>query len=355
MFKHISPILAGILSALIFVLVIGRINRVNRFINSVFSPLSSTLSVTSSSSNNDTTSSIESDSSNAGYITKLENTDSSQLILNDLPSDLENADINEFLSPKDYSDLEKILEDTEGEYSLYVHNLNSDELFIYNSEKEYYAASLFKTPLAISTYLASNDDVISFTDLVTYTPSDFADGSGVIANYGYGASYSIDTLINYLLKYSDNSAQVMLMRILPDNYEVLGYKISPLEGTQFYSENIATVSQVSAVYEDLYMASIGKDSAYELTVIQAQDIINRMKDTAFEDRLSLGISENSEIAHKIGNWGDTGSWHDCGYIFTNARLIDAPKTTHIVCLMSEYSSFEEVAEVSKKVAEFVEN
>jgi len=71
-----------------------------------------------------------------------------------------------------------------------------------------------------------------------------------------------------------------------------------------------------------------------------------MSSTLFDDRIHQGLSEDTKFSHKIGNWPDTSSWHDCGIAPRNNKKI-------VVCVMSRNTTYENFLEVTKDVGEFV--
>ena len=77
-------------------------------------------------------------------------------------------------------------------------------------------------------------------------------------------------------------------------------------------------------------------------------LLNKMKDTDFEDRISNDLEEDIIFYHKIGSWGETGSWHDCGIAEKGSNAL-------VVCLMSQNTTYEEFLKISHELGKFINN
>jgi len=202
-------------------------------------------------------------------------------------------------------DINKFFSQSQGDFGLYIEYLNTGDKIMVNSQKQFYAASLYKLPVAISAtkiYLENKT-----------------------------------TLLKKLLKESDNEVQDKLLTLIPKDviYEIF----NEISGdTSFLTENISSPQEIALYLKELYNP----------TVISKNDsmfIINQLTNTNFEDRISLALAENIKFAHKIGNWPETGNWHDCGIVFTS--------DPYIICLMSENSTLSTVAEVAQKIIRYL--
>ena len=72
-----------------------------------------------------------------------------------------------------------------------------------------------------------------------------------------------------------------------------------------------------------------------------------MTGTDFDNRIHLGLYERAKFSHKIGNWPETNTWHDCGILLDN-------KNPAIICVMSEGIEFNEFITVASATGrEFV--
>lgn len=234
--------------------------------------------------------------------------------------------------------LKEYILNKQGTYSFYIKNLSSQHETSLNENLEYYAASLYKVPLAITVLDKIENSEITLDQQVELLPEHIEEGSGTIQNETVGAKFSVETLLSRLLKESDNVAQNMLFSIVPE-IEIAKIYSAEISRGEFPHQNIGTPKEIAKVFEDLYNQKYLDKNNTDL-------IISTMVNTSFDDRVHLGISPDVSFAHKIGNWPEEGSWHDCGVIFNDKAAV--------ICIMSKDTSFEDFADVATKIGSYVE-
>ncbi len=253
----------------------------------------------------------------------------------------------EVVSDPTFDTLVEAVSSKKGTYSIYIHNLTTDEVLIHNPDEVYYGASLYKLPIAIAVMHEIYTGDLSDDTMITYTSEDFSDGSGTIPRDQYGTEYKVSDLISKLLKDSDNSAQLMLTRSVPKATLDQAFALAtPENNPKLYVLNEGTAQDYAYAYDYLFQTALNRNDDKFIGQKNALYILSQMKNTSFEDRISTGLT-TSDFSHKIGNWGDTGSWHDCGLAYTS--------DLHVVCMMSKYAVYEDVVEVGKLIGEFIEN
>lgn len=222
------------------------------------------------------------------------------------------------------NNLNKLYQNYSGTYSLYLRNLKTSETLIVNPKQTFYSASLFKIPVVVAVMQDIEDGKYKLTDKITYTKEFYFNGSGSIQNNKEGTQYTIEELINKLLKESDNAAQAMLMSHLTNDTP---YALMP-------NSNRITTTDVGNILEDLYSDAYLKEPSIDY-------ILEKMTKTLFDDRLNLGLPTDVVFSHKIGNWAESGSWHDCG-------IMKYENNAYAVCLMSKGTTFEEFTDAARK-------
>ena len=185
--------------------------------------------------------------------------------------------------------------------------------------------------------------MLSLNYIYTYELEDYSDGSGVLQNYKVGSSYLIEDLLDYLLKYSDNVAQNILVRNIGVEKVADFYKkYSDFSEFGTFSKDLFTTpEEVSNILYNIYQ----KDGwSKELR----REFFARMTNTQFEDRIAQSLSEGLTFSHKIGSAPQYNSWHDCGVVFTE-------DFTHpnLVCLMSKDTTYDDFLDVSHAVGSFI--
>lgn len=238
-------------------------------------------------------------------------------------------------------DLINKLQEYPGTYGLYINDLESKTEISYNEKTTFHGASLYKILVAGAVYDLVNEDKLSMNYVYTYEPADYSDGTGVLQNYKPGSSYPVDELLDYLLKNSDNVAQNILMRNISwEEVNNFYLKYSPLEGT-FATNMYTTPEEVGLILENIY-----KNTSWGKSL--KRDFFDRMVETQFEDRISLGISPGLTFSHKIGIAPLYASWHDCGILF--GEDFSHPK---VVCLMSKNTNFDQFKDFSFTLGQFL--
>lgn len=236
------------------------------------------------------------------------------------------------LTKKDFFEnkLAKIIEDKSGTYSLAVKIIDEDFSVAVNENEIYYPASLYKIPIVMGILKNYEDGVIDLNKSIELKEEHITEGSGFLSEEEPGTKYKITDLLNYLIKQSDNTAQEMLIPVADFN---LVYKLME-------KDEGVTVSQMIRILDDIYNETYLES---DTTAI----LVDLLVGTSFDDRIHDGLASNVKFAHKIGNWPETGTWHDCGIIFDDKDIV--------VCVLSKNTTYEEFREVSKEFGQLVSN
>lgn len=236
-------------------------------------------------------------------------------ILKQPPADLQKLQAN----------LTAVLEAREGTYSLYIRELPDGQVLTINSEEIYFGASLVKVPLAAAVMKDISDGAYSLNTEVLFEPQYYISGGNTFSESNFGKAYTIDFLLNRLLKDSDNTAQNILLSKIQNN---LAFSLIP-------DQEQVTVQEGAQVFERLHSGSILDKDSWNY-------IYKLMLKTDFDDRIHLGLPLTAEFSHKIGNWPETGTWHDCGILSARGKDV-------IICLMSKDTSFSDFTSVAREV------
>lgn len=95
--------------------------------------------------------------------------------------------------------------------SVEIYSLDDGPIYRYNTDSEFFCASLIKLPYAVFVCQQLSSGVRSLDQTFTYTYQWYTGGSGVIKDSAYGSVYTIGQLLDYVLRYSDNIAYDMLV------------------------------------------------------------------------------------------------------------------------------------------------
>ncbi|MFC1700522.1 serine hydrolase [Patescibacteria group bacterium] len=235
--------------------------------------------------------------------------------------------------------LRKQVSNERGTFGFFIKDLKTDEEYTFNSSEIFYGASLYKLSIAVAIFKDIELRNIKLEDKITFTSSDHTSGTGSIGRTSYGTKYTIGAVLEYLMRHSDNSGQVMLEKVLGE--PKIGKTFENLTPEQnynnFYHKNMTSPREYGYIVEKAFYG----DWISETNKMRLLDL---MYPTLFDDRITPYLKEGLIFYHKIGSW--PYSWHDCGIVAGNSKEV-------IVCLMSKETSYSSFLNVSKYVGGFI--
>ncbi|UDM79000.1 serine hydrolase [Vagococcus fluvialis] len=218
-------------------------------------------------------------------------------------------------------------------YGVYVMSLSDGSVASINGNKQFTAASTGKLPAMYYTQKMINEKKIDpnkkylYTDAINQMPiySYMRGGAGILQGKPFGTYYSLDTMLNWTAKYSDNQGANFLGYYGANKYEPkMRNEISRIIGRQWVSP-----FQVSAKENALLIAEMDR---------QGGQVMKYMQNTIFDNQ-RIPKYLPVKVAHKIG---DVGSFtHDIAVVYT-----DRP---YVLSVMTQYGSYETISILSKEV------
>jgi beta-lactamase class A len=152
---------------------------------------------------------------------------------------------------------------------------------------------------------------LSLDDEITMRASDvWAEGTGVLYRYPVGTTMTLRECASFLIKESDNTAEVMLNRYLGEEEIEAELRRLGARSTSYWMPNTTTPSDVLLVLKAIADPS---HTSPELS----SEMLEIMTGTSFEDRLPQPLPEGVRIAHKIGSYESTFS--DAGIVFPEEK------------------------------------
>ncbi len=147
-----------------------------------------------------------------------------------------------------------MLQGYEGQVSLYYEDLESGYTYRHNAEHTYFAASLMKAPFCMYILQLAADGKCDLAQKITYTAAFQSTGTGIIKNAAFGTEYTVQQLIEYTIRYSDNAA----LRMLRSVFSVEGFKTfaASIGIKNTASIGLITNSQITANDAAIYMHAI---------------------------------------------------------------------------------------------------
>jgi beta-lactamase class A len=193
-----------------------------------------------------------------------------------------------------------------GEVGIAYMDLTTGKRISLNGDKAFYTASTIKVPLAMLLADTISSNTNKWSDLVSYHPEkDYEEGTGIIVN-DIQPNYSVRTLEEYAITYSDNIAKNMLYDYLGGDrqtkiaiYKRYLNKDTNPDDPQFTAEDAMTI--LNTLYTE------------KAANAEYQTIYNYMKQTVFHERMETDVTKG-KVAHKIGSYANFT--HDMGFLET---------------------------------------
>lgn len=253
------------------------------------------------------------------------------------------------------NDLRNFVFSFSGQYGISFFDLTSGATFGINDIDYYQAASTIKIPLSLFIYDQVAQGIVNLNKRITYLEEDHEGGTGYIINHGkVGDEFTLRTLINYAIIYSDNIATNMLLREFGrDELRTFMREVGG-EIVDDY-ENVSCPRDMSLYLRLLYLfekeyPDLGREvfSYLQKTHLMTGGYVNTPEADLRIIRY-LPAEVQRVTAHKTGN--ATGAWHDVGIIF-----IDQPYVLAVMTYGVLYDEVNDViANISKRVYEYMIN
>src|SRR5918997_268379 len=238
------------------------------------------------------------------------------------------------------SKLPGISESHVGAHGVVVFDPYSGETASLNADRRFVAASLSKLYALLTLYKAASRGELSLDHEITMRRSDvWAYGTGVLHRYPVGHTMTLRECVKFMIKESDNTAELMLNRYLGEEaIEAELYRIGA-HSTSYWRPNTTTSNDVLVVLKAI------ADPSYTSPRLSAE-MLELMTNTSFEDRLPYPLPEGTHVAHKIGSYGDTFS--DAGIVFPEQSGGTGPE--YYIVVFSEGTTEEEARETIQGIS-----
>jgi beta-lactamase class A len=227
-----------------------------------------------------------------------------------------------------------------GTHGVVVFDPYSGESASLNADRRFIAASLSKMYALLTLYRAADAGELSLDDEITMRASDvWAEGTGVLYRYPVGTTMTLEECAEFLIKESDNTAEVMLNRYLGEKKIEAELRRVGARSTSYWMPNITTPDDIMLVLKAI------ADPSYTSPELSA-GMLDIMTGTTFEGRLPPPLPEGTRVAHKIGSYESTFS--DAGIVFPEGTTdIDQ---AYFIVVFSEGASEREASQTIQDVS-----
>jgi len=220
----------------------------------------------------------------------------------------------EKLSTKLYDRLSAL----EGAVSLYAKFINSNHEYKYNDDKQFWAASIIKIPIALTFYKSFSKKNIALSDRLKIDDDNFVDGSGIMNLLDKGLELTYKDLITLMLVVSDNTAANQIIDFI--GWESVGdyMKQLGLKDTKFKHKmmikagrgpNLTTAQDIGTLLEKMYNDELPG----------SREILKIMQEQLDRTRIPLYIPNDIKISYKNGSLAE--AMHEVGIVYSRKPFI----------------------------------
>jgi beta-lactamase class A len=237
----------------------------------------------------------------------------------------------------------------DAEVALYYRDLKNGPAFGINEQSQYSPASLLKVPLMIAyyKYSESEPDIFKKEILFDEASPEFSQNFKPGKNIELGKSYTVEQLIESMIRYSDNEATNLLFQNINSNNLNSIFSDLGISAPDMYNpDNSISVKDYASFFRILYNASY-------LNRIASEQTLNLLSMVEYKDGLAAGVPAEMMIAHKFGeresraeNGQIIRQLHDCGIVYH-------PSRPYLLCVMTRGKNFDNLTNIVSGVSNII--
>ena len=203
-------------------------------------------------------------------------------------------------------ELNSLFNENEDYFSFLYKDIYTGFTVSYNENTPIFTASSIKAPAMIYLYEMASEGNINLDEELVYTENYYSNGSGVLKNNDFDTKYSVDTLIDYTIKDSDNAAYRMLM----DRYG--------RENVLSFWEDLGT--KYIFTYDTIWGVTSASDAAIYMSelydfYIENDEYGNKLMDLFKNSSWKIITNKDGEFnTASKGGWSDE-AFHDVAIVF----------------------------------------
>lgn len=235
--------------------------------------------------------------------------------------------------------------------SIYYRDLNNGPWFGVNEHEKFTPASLIKVPMMISYYKKAEVNPSILQKKIRYVSNKVSSVPVFITpnkDLVDGNEYTINELVEYMIKYSSNSAYSLLKQDLgiSDFEQTLrdfGLDVDSINSSN--TENVLTIKQYSSFFRILY------NSSY-LSRDYSEKALRLLSEVDFKGGIRGGVPTDVVVSDKFGERSypeiSLKQLHDCGVVYKT-------NNPYLVCIMTRGENFSELLKSLKDISSIIYN
>lgn len=229
-----------------------------------------------------------------------------------------------------------------GEVGIYVKFLNSNSIFKYNENTQFWAASIIKIPLALTFFKALKTNNMEISDRLKISNDNFVDGSGIVKLLDKGLELTYRDLITLMLVVSDNTAANQIIDIIGWESVERYMKKLGLNDTTFRHKMMIKAGRGPNMTNPQDMAIL-LEMMYKKELLGSNEILEMMQEQLDRTRIPLYLPNDIKISYKNGSLSE--AMHEVGIVYSKHPFIfcffsddqkDKRKTNEVLAKCAKY-------------------
>ncbi|MDD3866690.1 MAG: serine hydrolase [Eubacteriales bacterium] len=200
-----------------------------------------------------------------------------------------------------------------GQIGLVFEELDSGRYFTINDQRQFRSASTAKLFVVMALYEEIAAGRLAIDQTMTYTQADYEGGSGILQEMDLSQSYSLGTLADYAIRYSDNIAFHMIIRIVGRD-RVYDYYESVIGHPTNRSHTEMSAADAGRLLRHLYQS----DNPWFAHMLDV------MRETVYEQAIP-GLLPPGTVSNKIGFYAE---------YFHDAAIVHDPRGAYILTIFT---------------------
>lgn len=238
-------------------------------------------------------------------------------------------------------------------------DIEASQGFTINPTEEYDPASLTKVPLAMAYYALAENDPSVLSQQIMYTGNPDLDATEQIESPTQlvpGESYTVEDMIEHMIKYSDNNAE----QLLADHLSAIG-QLSVLSSLfdNLGIQNDPDIPDDTTVQSYSLFLRVLFNSTY-LDRDYSEKLLQLLSQTDFSSGIDAGVPNSIVVSEKFGDARIPNSQgQQVGAELQNCGIVYYPDHPYLLCIMTKGDSVQNleriIAQISKLVYDGVES
>ncbi|OGS13133.1 MAG: hypothetical protein A2234_06010 [Elusimicrobia bacterium RIFOXYA2_FULL_58_8] len=233
---------------------------------------------------------------------------------------------------------------------VYFRDLNNGPWYGFREQEKFRPASFLKIPIAMAIYKAAEDDPAILKKRVMFSAEVKMPGDRVQTiipprKLETGRDYTVEYLVEAMLRYSDNQAIFLLSRAFPNEYLFELYKHLGIEDDVLDKiDGQLSMRAYATFYRILFNASY-------LSRKYSEKILFFLSESAYKNALAAGVPAGTAVAHKFGEGGALDAQRqlqDCGIVYYPGR-------PYLLCVMAKGKNLKDLEKFIETISRFVYN